>query len=57
MAIWTDKKRIKAIKAAPDRLVPLFYVVEDLWPRIGFLPVDAENPHMPEFMLFELIFT
>ena len=38
--------------------MPLSYILEDLWPRIGFLPIDPENPGLvliAEFMLNELI--
>ena len=58
MAIAKDPERIKAILAAPDQLVPLSYILEDLRPRIGFLPIDPENPGLvliAEFMLNELI--
>ena len=58
MAIAKDPERIEAILAAPDQLVPLSYILEDLWPRIGFLPIDPENPGLvliAEFMLNELI--
>lgn len=58
MAIAKDGERIEAILNAPDALVPLSYILEDLWPRIGFLPIDPENPGLvliAEFMLNELI--
>lgn len=34
------------------------YIITDLWPKLGFLPIDAENPGVAliaEFMLNELI--
>lgn len=58
MAIAKDGERIESILNAPDELVPLRYILEDLWPRIGFLPIDPENPGLvliAEFMLNELI--
>ena len=58
MAIAKDQERIEAILSAPDLPVPLDYVLNDLWPRIGFLPIDPENPGLvliAEFMLNELI--
>ena len=46
----------------PERLlldsIPLSYILKDLWPKLGFLPIDPENPGVAlvaEFMLNELI--
>lgn len=36
----------------------LKYILTDLWPKLGFLPIDPENPGVAlvaEFMLNELI--
>ena len=38
--------------------MPLSYILKDLWPKLGFLPIDHENPGVAleaEFMLNELI--
>jgi len=43
---------------APDHPVSLHYILTDLWPKLGFLPIDPENPGVAliaEFMLNELI--
>jgi len=43
---------------APDHFVSLEYVENELWPKIGFLPFDSENPSIilvAEFFLIELI--
>ena len=43
---------------APDDFVNLEYVENELWPKIGFLPFDPENPSIilvAEFFLIELI--
>ena len=46
------------IKAAKRAFVNLEYVENELWPKIGFLPFDPENPSIilvAEFFLIELI--
>ena len=58
MIIANDPERREFIHNAPDELVPLSYIITDLWPKLGFLPIDAENPGVAliaEFMLNELI--
>jgi hypothetical protein len=43
---------------APDDFVNLEYVENELWPKIGFLPFNPENPSIilvAEFFLIELI--
>ena len=58
MIIANDQERRECIHGAPDTLVPLSYITTDLWPKLGFLPIDAENPGVAliaEFMLNELI--
>jgi len=56
--VANDPERREIIHAAPDEAVPLQYVLEDLWPKLGFLPVDPNNEGfalVAEFMLNELI--
>ena len=58
MIIANDPERRDFINGAPDTLVPLSYITTDLWPKLGFLPIDPENPGVAliaEFMLNELI--
>lgn len=58
MIIANDPERREFINGAPDALVPLSYITTDLWPKLGFLPIDPENPGVAliaEFMLNELI--
>lgn len=58
MIIANDPERRDFINSAPDTLVPLSYITTDLWPKLGFLPIDPENPGVAliaEFMLNELI--
>jgi len=58
MIIANDPIRREFIHSAPDEAVPLSYITTDLWPKLGFLPIDAENPGVAliaEFMLNELI--
>lgn len=46
------------IHSAPNEPVTLGYILKDLWPKLGFLPIDPENPGVAlvaEFMLNELI--
>jgi len=46
------------VDLAPDVPVPLSFVLEKLWPSLGFLPLDQENSNsaiIGEFMLNELI--
>merc|ERR1712226_952948 len=50
--------RREFIHSAPDSNVPLSYITNDLWPKLGFLPIDPENPGVAliaEFMLNELV--
>ena len=44
MVIVNDSDKRKYIDIAPDELVPLKYIIEELWPKLGFLPLDAKNP-------------
>ena len=58
MIIAHDPERREFIHEAPDSEVPLTYIINDLWPKLGFLPIDPENPGVAliaEFMLNELI--
>ena len=58
MIIANDPQRREHIHSAPDTPVPLAYITNDLWPKLGFLPIDPENPGVAliaEFMLNELI--
>ena len=58
MIIANDPIRREFIHTAPEENVPLDYIINDLWPKLGFLPIDAENPGVAliaEFMLNELI--
>lgn len=57
MQIAEDPDRIKAIFEAPDEPVPLSYIVNDLWPKIGFLPPPNMTESQDELVMpgFELI--
>ena len=58
MIIANDPERREFIHAAPEDLVPLSFITTDLWPKLGFLPIDPENPGVAliaEFMLNELV--
>ena len=58
MIIADDPERRDFIHNAPDALVPLSYIIEDLWPKLGFLPLDPENQVIAliaEYMLNEII--
>jgi len=58
MIIANDPERKQFIHEAPDGLVPLSYITQDLWPKLGFLPIDPENPGVAliaEYILNELI--
>jgi hypothetical protein len=58
MIIAEDQERREFIHNAPDALVPLSYITTDLWPKLGFLPIDTENPVIAliaEYMLNEII--
>ena len=58
LIIANDIERRQVIHSAPDDPVPLSYITQDLWPKLGFLPIDPENPGVAliaEFMLNELI--
>ena len=58
MIIANDPIRRDFIHSAPETNVPLSYITDDLWPKLGFLPIDPENPGVAliaEFMLNELV--
>ena len=58
MIIAEDPERREFIHNAPDTLVPLSYIIDDLWPKLGFLPLDPENQVIAliaEYMLNEII--
>ena len=58
MIIAEDQERREFIHNAPDTLVPLSYITDDLWPKLGFLPIDPENQVIAliaEYMLNEII--
>lgn len=58
LIIANDNERREFIHNASDELVTLDYILKDLWPKLGFLPIDPENPGVAliaEFMLNELI--
>jgi len=58
MIIANDPERREFIHSAPEDMVPLSFITTDLWPKLGFLPIDPENPGVAliaEFMLNELI--
>lgn len=58
MIIAEDQERREFIHNAPDALVPLSYIIDDLWPKLGFLPLDPENQVIAliaEYMLNEII--
>ena len=58
MIIANDPIRREFIHSAPETNVPLSYITTDLWPKLGFLPIDPENPGVAliaEFMLNELV--
>ena len=58
MIIANDPERRDFIHLAPETLVPLSFITTDLWPKLGFLPIDPENPGVAliaEFMLNELV--
>ena len=58
LIIANDVERREYIHAAQDDMVNLDYILTDLWPKLGFLPIDPENPGVAliaEFMLNELI--
>jgi len=58
MIIAEDQERREFIHNSPDTLVPLSYITDDLWPKLGFLPIDPENQVIAliaEYMLNEII--
>lgn len=58
MQIASDDEKRTYIHEAPNQAVTLEYILKDLWPKLGFLPIDPENPGVAlvaEFMLNELI--
>lgn len=58
MIIAEDQERREFIHNAPDTPVPLSYIIDDLWPKLGFLPLDPENQVIAliaEYMLNEII--
>lgn len=58
MQIASDEEKRYCIHSAPNEPVTLDYILNDLWVKLGFLPIDPENPGVAlvaEFMLNELI--
>jgi hypothetical protein len=58
LIIANDVERREYIHGAQEDTVNLDYILTDLWPKLGFLPIDPENPGVAliaEFMLNELI--
>lgn len=58
MQIASDEQKREWIHSAPETPVTLDYILNDLWVKLGFLPIDPENPGVAlvaEFMLNELI--
>jgi hypothetical protein len=58
MIIAEDQERREFIHNAPDTPVPLSYIIDDLWPKLGFLPLDPDNQVIAliaEYMLNEII--
>ena len=58
MQIASDEHKRMWIHSAPNEPVTLQFILKDLWPKLGFLPIDPENPGVAlvaEFMLNELI--
>ena len=43
MMIANDPDKRLAIFSAPDTNVPLSYVLDDLWVKLGFLPIENES--------------
>ena len=58
MAMAHDPDKFEAILSAPDQPVPLDFVLNSFWPRLGLLPMEPENPDLvlkiAEFMLNEI---
>ena len=58
--IHNSYKRCEDIRSAPDTLVPMSYLTDNLWQKLGFLPFDPQNPgivRIGEFFFYELILT
>ena len=59
MAMAHDPDKFETILQAPDAPVPLDFVLNSFWPRLGLLPMEPEDPDLvlriAEFMLNELI--
>lgn len=58
LIIANDPERREFIHSAPEDFISLNYILTDLWPKLGFLPIDPSNPGVAliaEFMLNELI--
>ena len=55
MAIKNDPgERLQHILAIQDKKVPISYVLDDLWPKLGLLGNGADV-RIAEFMLFETV--
>ena len=56
--IAKDEAKRQAIIDLPETNVTLSFVLENLWIKLGLLPLDDENPGIAliaEFFLYELI--
>ena len=57
--INTHKNR-EILRNIQDGQKNITYIIEDLWPKLGFLPVDANNPDtalIAEYFLNALVFS
>ena len=53
-----DNARKEIIKEIPQMSQNISYVIKDLWPKLGFLPIDETNPGtalIAEYFLNELV--
>jgi len=59
MVMAQDPDKFETILSVPDQPVPLDFVLNQFWPRLGLLPMEPDNPDLilkiAEFMLNELI--
>ena len=56
--VINDESRKEVLKGIPAMKQNIAYVVNDLWPKLGFLPIDETNPGtalIAEYFLNELV--
>ena len=59
LKVIEDEEHQNALKSIPSTKQTIKYLISDLWPKLGFLPIDDHNMDtalIAEFFLYEWVF-